>query len=153
MAFGKVSVVSHPHTSSFLFLCLIVAARAILALAKRHSTLGRDWYAAPHYRGGGAFIGKYIIKLNRTFTNTLVTWSSRGHGGTHGGSLRGATTAGFFGSPDVSISPRHVLPGDPGTSTVSPSQLSGQLGLPTNVLRNVCDVRLFPPLILGFFPC
>ena len=80
----------------------------------------------------------------------LVTWSPRGHGGTHGGSLRGATTAGFFGSPGVSISPRHVLSGDPGTSTVPPSQLSGQLGLPTDVPTNVCDVRLFPPLILVF---
>ena len=80
----------------------------------------------------------------------LVTWSPRGHGGTHGGSLRGATTAGFFSSPGVSISHRHVLPGDPGTSTVSPSQLSGQLGFPTDVLSNVRDIRLFPLLILGF---
>ena len=80
----------------------------------------------------------------------LVTWSLRGHGGTHGGSLRGATTAGFFGSPGVSISPRHVLPGDPGTSTVSPSRFSGQSGLPTDVSRNVRDDRGIPPLILGF---
>ena len=99
MVFGKVSVVSHPRTSSFLFLRLIVDARPIRSLAKRRfdtasfpglrgfrqcseiflwsrSTLGRDWYAAPHYRGGETFISEYIIKFNRTFTNTtgdLVT--------------------------------------------------------------------------------
>ena len=81
--------------------------------------------------GGGAFIGEYIIKHNRKYS------SPRGHGGTHGGSPRGATTAGFFGS----LSPRHVVSGDPGNSTVSPSQFSGQSGLPTDVSRNVRDVR------------
>ena len=43
-----------------------------------------------------------------------------------------------------------VLPGDSGSSTVSPSPHGGRPGFSTDVLRNVRDVRSTTPLILGF---
>ena len=87
---------------------------------------------------GETFIGEYIIKFNPTFTNTPVTWSPRGHGWTHGGSLCGATLSGLPGS---SMTLPCVLPGDPGSSMVSPSPHGGFHGSSTDVLRNVRDVR------------
>ena len=154
-------MVSHPRSSSFLFLRVIVDAWLFAHWQKGDLTLpifmdymGSD-SAAKYFSGAAPPSGGFGMPLRTTAVEgpssastsssstrhsqtPLLTWSPRGHGRTHGGSLCGATLSGLPGS---STTLPCVLPGDPGSSMVSPSPHGGFHGSSTDVLRNVRNVR------------